>query len=354
MFLLFGLLWMLDGNTNVEVVKEFENPEDVSEDYLNFPYSFDMSQDGRLYVIDRWRHRLMIWNNDGSFNTGVGSKGKGPGEIYFPMKVAVDDKHVYVWEPLRRLTLFDLDGKYIKNINIPKIQPRVFGVLKPNLFLMGTQVPTQKGMFYVIGTQDDQGKTVEQLGQWKNEAVIKMEKTGIESAIFGPDIDIQRDDKGNWHFGCSAEPFLYQVGKDGKVSGKKRFEIPAGPPTDDEVTLATTMTFPKHDGSRIDFSKMKGMKLVTDRDKSFYTHFMVKGDKALFVQTPLGGHVGMGNGFSQAVYYVNDFNTGKVLSRGTYEFAEDTQILYRNGRILGLVVNEDDEIDVRELKLKEF
>jgi len=351
MSLCLFLLLLLENNAQVEVIKEFEQPLDVSDESLNFPYSFDFASDGRLFIADRWRSRLLVWNKDGSFVGGFCDQGKGPGQLYFPMKIAVDEKHIYLWEPLRRISVFDLNIKFIRHIKFPHYQPRVFAPLKQDLFILGFKGATKKGP--VMGfSLAKAGEEPTEIKMWEDTSYLKATSKELVVKAFPADIDLQADGKGSWYMGYSDNRTLYQLNGEGKVIGEKKFPIPSMKIADEDIELYNSLSFPRADGKRVVVSKVPNYKINYDHEKAFYNHFLIKGDKILFVQTPMGGQVGFGNGFSQATYFIHNFKTGELLSKGRYAFREDSMVLFRDGRILGLLISEEEDFEVRELAIK--
>ena len=93
-----------------------------------------------------------------------------------------------------------------------------------------------------------------------------------------------------------------------------------------------------------------GEELDLDHDKAYYTHFLIKGNKVAFVLTPHGG--GWGSVSSEAAsYYIADFKSGAILSRGSYAYPRDSMVFYRDGRILACVVNGDGDMSIAEVTL---
>ena len=169
---------------------------------------------------------------------------------------------------------------------------------------------------------------------------------------FSPEIDIQTDGQGNWYFGFSQEPTLYRLDPAGKVAEKRSFQIPTGPATHEERQHVQDMSFPGPNGSRISMKSFPNLKVSFDHDKAYYTHFLIKGDQIAFVLTPIGTGYLLGTGYGRASYYIGDFKTGEVKSRGAYDLGEDAVIFYRNNRILACTLDESETYQLSEISLK--
>ena len=354
--LLAFLLAAPDANESIAIVKSFQNPLDVGdEDYLQFPYSFDFSRkNGRLYICDRYRSRVMVWNEDGSFHGGFLEKGQGPGQIFFPMKLAVGDEHVYIWLPTRQIEVFDLNMGHVKSIKIPGPQPRVFTPLSKEILLIGHPVLRPDAPNEMVVQKVDWEGKMEIVKRWETNFYLDIQPNKMKVKAFGPEIDIQHDDNGVIYIGFSEDKKIYKVGARGSITGELTFDIPVGPPTPMEREIVEEAWFLRPDGNTLNLVDTPGIDIDFDHDKAPWTHFLIKGDKILFVQTMLGSHVGLGNGFAQGSYVIADLATGKIEGQGKFSYTDTSQVLFRNGRILGLLVDDEDELQVHELAIKGF
>jgi len=356
LYLLAFLLSAPDANETVTIVKSFENPLDVSDDdYLQFPYSFDFSRrNGRLYICDRYRSRVMVWNEDGSFHGGFLEKGQGPGQIFFPMKLAVADEHVYIWLPTRKIEVFDLELNHLQSIKIPGPQPRAFAPLSKSLLLIGHPVLRPDAPNEMVFQKVNWEGETELVKRWETNFYLDIQPNKMKVKAYGPEIDVQRDDKGDVYIGFSEDNKIYKVDAKGEIVGEKTFNIPTAPPTPMEREIVEEAWFLRPDGDSVNLVETPGVEIDFDHDKAPWTHFLIKGDKILFVQTMLGSHVGLGNGFAKGSYVIADFRTGKIEGQGKFSYTETSQVLFRNGRILGLLVDKEDELQVHELAIKGF
>ena len=123
-----------DSNSNVTVLKSFQNPMEVGDDFIGFPASGVFSENGRLFVADSEAARIMVWNADGTYLKGFGTKGEGPGELDTPQKICAVDGELLVWEGRRQVSIFDYDGNFKRSFRVPQINPRNFAAM-PGLLL---------------------------------------------------------------------------------------------------------------------------------------------------------------------------------------------------------------------------
>ncbi len=56
---------------------------------LDFPFSITIDTSDRVYVGD-WNHHISVFTSEGQFLTSFGRRGAGPGEFEYPTGLAVD------------------------------------------------------------------------------------------------------------------------------------------------------------------------------------------------------------------------------------------------------------------------
>jgi hypothetical protein len=78
-----------------------------------------VAPDGSIFVSNSSRHNIFKFSKNGEFLGKFSQKGQGPGDTSQPGKLSIlDGKYLVVGEraTLRRISLFDLSGKYVKII----------------------------------------------------------------------------------------------------------------------------------------------------------------------------------------------------------------------------------------------
>lgn len=102
----------------------------------------DRMDDGRLVVLNRGSHELLLFGRDGEFLQSIGRLGEGPGEFMDPIEldfVGGDSIVVWDWE-LGRLSLFGPDGSHGRSVRLrpPMFNPTGrFGVLGRGGMVLG-------------------------------------------------------------------------------------------------------------------------------------------------------------------------------------------------------------------------
>jgi hypothetical protein len=352
-FLLLFLV-TLTANDDVTVLRTFDPLPTGGEDYLAVPFSMDFHKN-KLYLMDRDRARIFVWDEHGHFVKAFGKRGEGPGEMFYPQKLCVRFDEVWVWDFRGQMTLFELDGTYKTSFPVTGIEPRNFALLSAEKALLGIRNHrADLKMDMQFQWLERGGKAGEILKTWPNETLLRplvkgTNKTTIKA--YSPEVDIQRDGEGNIYFGFSQNRTLYKMDKDGKISGEQIYELPTAPPTDEERKVTEELSFPLPNGGRRVLADIPGLHIAFDHDKAYYTQFLIRGEKVVFVLTPLGSMRGVGNGFYRATYRVNDLKTGKLLGGGRYQFPIDSAVFYRNGRILACMAGEEG-YTLQEIELK--
>ncbi len=78
------------------------------------------AKDGSFFATgfgNRMHHCVYKFDKDGKFLKKIGRKGKGPGDLYGPGDLSIlDNKYLFVNNYDRRISIFDLNGNFIKVI----------------------------------------------------------------------------------------------------------------------------------------------------------------------------------------------------------------------------------------------
>jgi len=78
-------------------------------------------EDDNLYVLDRGAGKIYVYDRQGRFTREIGKSGRGPGELAFPVRLAVTRDGMVVVSDLRQtgFALFDRKGTYQRNQPFP-------------------------------------------------------------------------------------------------------------------------------------------------------------------------------------------------------------------------------------------
>lgn len=84
-------------------------------------FSYDVGEDGRLYLIDWAEYRVRIYDVRGTLLQKIGRYGQGPGEMQMPAGLSVDSHgeiQVLDFSP-RRLISYSYKGEYLRQTRLP-------------------------------------------------------------------------------------------------------------------------------------------------------------------------------------------------------------------------------------------
>lgn len=113
------------------------------DDALAEPYDVAAADNGNLYVADTGHKVIKVFDINGKFLFGFGSRGRGPGQFLAPVNVAVAKDRVYVTDALTmKVQVFDLTGKFIGELITPEFKNK-YGAVRP----MGISVDGNNNLY---------------------------------------------------------------------------------------------------------------------------------------------------------------------------------------------------------------
>lgn len=85
------------------------------------PVDIALDHDGNIYVSDRGRREILKFDNQGNFIKSFGGSGDEQGKFKDPSGLAIEADKVYVLDvKARKINMFDLDGDYQGEIELPR------------------------------------------------------------------------------------------------------------------------------------------------------------------------------------------------------------------------------------------
>lgn len=325
-------------------------PED-SGDYLSSPASFIFAADGRLYLVDSNTSRVHIWDQSGAFLKSFGSKGEGPGELTIPTVIDIGGGYLWVLDSRGVVSQYDMEGNFIKSTRLVRPRLRTMSVIDENRFLITARYQVSPTVIHnQVELVDARGELVTLMKKWRNESFTTPREGNNYARVkaFPPACEIQRGADGVWYLGFSQNRKVYRVDSAGKIVGEIAFDLPAEKVTDDEKAWWPDLAIPCFGGGNFVFKNFPNIRTDFDHPKAYYTRFAVKREHVIFLQTPDGGVFGC-EGFPEGSWFVCDRARGKLLNRGRFQYGDGSMVFTRNDRILGLIMNEEEEYEIREL-----
>lgn len=351
--LLLTVSFFMGVNDPVIFIKEY--PVDLPEDEaLIDPHFFDFSPDGELYLVERLNPRIHRWSKEGKYLGNFSKEGQGPGELQSPQLIYVTDDEVWVYDrPTALFSVFTREGKFQKTVPYMVGRVRRFAVVNDQYILAGYlfRDKNPRDEFHLL---DHEGNSVKLLKSIKNEMFLTPAEgdDSFHIKAYGPELDIFSDKKGSFWFGFSQEKTIYKMNNQGQIVDKINLDFRTTEPTDPEKEAIKRMRFTGDRGEVFSLKYMKNLKMHYDYKKAYYTHFMITGNKAVAVLTPISG-TDMQKGYNEGSYTVMEFkDRGKPLAAGSYRFPEDVQLWYNNGRMVGAFFDENDAFVIKEFTFR--
>lgn len=177
-------------------------------DRLYRPTEVDTDKRGNIYVVDTYKHRIVVFDKNGRFITTFGKAGKKAGELWFPTDIAVaDNGNIFVvCKTTNKVVIFGSDYKPRHEIFVES--PLGATVVNDRLY-----ITTYRGI--MIG--DLNGRQMAAFG-----------KRGKAEGQFDFPSAVAVDKKGNIYVADSLNYRIQALNSDGKPLWTVGTPIPAG------------------------------------------------------------------------------------------------------------------------------
>ena len=95
---------------------------------LSLPAGLAVTSGGNLLVTDRGNHCVWVLTTNGNVLSRIGSKGHGPGELFYPFGITVDIKgNIIITESgNNRISVFSSSGAFLKHFGCKGSEPGMF------------------------------------------------------------------------------------------------------------------------------------------------------------------------------------------------------------------------------------
>ena len=115
------------------------NFHDDDEESLNLPGDIYVDSLGKVYVVDTYNHRILIYDSSGKLLRELGGKGNIGGLFQFPRGVCVDPSgNIFVCEDSGRIQVFNSSGTFMYAFQnrIKLNKPRSMDIWKSNILIV--------------------------------------------------------------------------------------------------------------------------------------------------------------------------------------------------------------------------
>ena len=105
---------------------------------LTLPSDIAFDKDDSVYILDRREYSILKFDVHGKFISSFGKKGTGPGEMKFPMNIAIKENHLFLFDIAPIINKYNLNGQFLSST--PKEYKFVQGIKAfPDKFFLGTE-----------------------------------------------------------------------------------------------------------------------------------------------------------------------------------------------------------------------
>lgn len=115
-----------DPNAKLDLKKLFTISTDEQADsnaFFKQPITICVDKDENLFVLDMRYMSVKKFNNKGNFVTSISRQGRGPGELFFPSVMFINNDTLNVISiPSSKISKFDLDGNFYNDVTIDQLQ----------------------------------------------------------------------------------------------------------------------------------------------------------------------------------------------------------------------------------------
>jgi len=325
----------------LKVDTTFDIP-DTDEYFLENPLSFDIDQDGNLYMVDGEAKVIFSWDKNGKFLKTIGKPGQGPGEFSFSGRgpsmgfIYVIDSKLYIFDGIKRkVMIYGVDGKFIESpeLNLPRSRTEDFIVLDDNRFLVHFRRFKDDRFVKVIRVIDNTGKEVKVYRDQEDDTVkFKMQNgrpSNMTFKVYNPTLTIGFNAaSSDLLIGHSGDPFLEIHDKSG---ASKKIQLPI---VQRDVTQADQDEF---NASRAETQRRRPVKFTFPEKMPFYSKLVPLEDGSILAyhESPYDHKL---DGF------IMD-REGNAKGKLSAILGEGGGLLNARGKLLKYSLNEEDEFE---------
>ncbi len=114
---------------------------------------------GRIFVVDNFKHRVLVYTKKGNFDRFIGRPGQGPGDLNLPVEISIYKDVIAVKDEIG-FSFFQLNGKFLRKFRV--FTPRVsFVWRKDKIFYANADVNSP----YLIKVLSEKGRVLYTFGR---------------------------------------------------------------------------------------------------------------------------------------------------------------------------------------------
>jgi DNA-binding beta-propeller fold protein YncE len=165
-------------------------PQTPEHGKFNRPTALAINSQHQVYVLDRNNHRVQLFEEEGQFIKGIGSKGRRPGQFLEPVDITVDEQdNLYVADQgNHRIQVFNPQSQLIFMFGT-SADNQIFGFSfgaprepQPGIFSKVSAITTFQGKVYVADARSDHI----QVFQFHPTGLVQEERFFVTKSAFPP------------------------------------------------------------------------------------------------------------------------------------------------------------------------
>jgi hypothetical protein len=206
------------GKLKLKLVRVWGGDEEEDEKkFFKSPLDIVINKEGLVYICDRYNHCIKVFERTGNYLRTIGRRGRGPGDLYMPMALALSPNgDLWVSEfGGHRLQRFDPEGKSLNIINEDGLIPW-FGLTTKDQLAVYEHSRTFDSK-KLVSIRDSKGKILEEIGTYHDKS---------KDPVLSEKLHCAMDNDDNIYAANRHSPVIRKYAPDGTMKWAITFEPP--------------------------------------------------------------------------------------------------------------------------------
>lgn len=126
--------------------------EDELQSFVIQQPTFDIDNEGNIYIVDIKSSSLKKFDKDGNFVTQIGRKGTGPGEFFMPMSVVTANDTIYGFDAMMKINKYDMSNNFVSAMSVSQTDGNPMMLKRAGENFVGYRISTEQkdGKIFII------------------------------------------------------------------------------------------------------------------------------------------------------------------------------------------------------------
>jgi hypothetical protein len=375
-FLMAGLVdFYKKGTIKIINSPDFGKSTDWESLFYNLSKTIAIATDGCIFVSNFKEHNIFKFSPSGEYIKKFGRKGQGPGDLYYPHHLSIlDNKYLVISEDFRylQISLFDLQGKYIKKL---KTEFYVFDViaLKKDkiayLYIDSSMEEESKAKILIKDVESEEEQLMDTIPFAEKSSIrLNFTRTQIGKRTssyvrylyfdnYIGEVFIARTKNGNLLVGLSSTPDIKIYSIQGQLVSSFQLKMTPAPVTSDYIQKIKNININEARAKKKDYiKKLENISFdrFFEKHLPYYRKILVDSEGNILVFKWLDCVDKCENVF-QVYSPEGKYICESKIDEGIYDFEinEIKNMVFTNKGIIGCFqLKDSDEISVRLVKVK--